>query len=341
MDFATQIAFQVKIAHDYYQDGLARGLKISPTRSAMSQMTRFKGQLFTNPGHFGVVAPIVETPDFPDGQLSLPLGMSASFILETPDPNFFNLTEIDFVPGNILYANNLAPDGGVPIFQSLPLKEDIVSLKLKNGPDRILKVEVETFDQRTVMVRDVYSAGPLATYSVDLTAFPEGAYRVNITTPARVETFPFFKSKALSWSRPLGVFEWFGPTAPPTTGESWQTESYTLQFQARRTYWNYYVVQRNWLHMESPFIDATPVEGETVGFSQPQESNLPDGQTAVLFTSSNSLPFRQVPDWEISLRSNGEKKGVLLPYASPDLIGLGKPPGFTEDVNFTNIYVYL
>lgn len=336
MDNLTKIAVTIQIEHSYFSDDLVQGLKISPTATGLSELSRFHGQLFTNGANFGVAVRAKNTDSGVEPQIPIPSGSSVPLALEATNPLFFNYTDISFSHGFLLYANNLNPEGDVCAFESLPLQEDRFSIPLSGEPARVLSVEIRKLDQTLVQKQELTTMAARSSVGIDMTTNPEGGYEATVTTSDQVHTYRFFKSKSLTWSQPLGVFEWFtpGPKVP-------QADGYTLRFTSRETYWQYYLVQKNWLELDEPNIEPITVEDKHIEFIRDPQSLLPNGQEAVLFTSTQPLPFKQIPNWMFRVKTKGEKKGIPLPYASPKQLGVGKIPGVDHEVHYSNIYVYL
>ena len=97
----------------------------------------------------------------------------------------------------------------------------------------------------------------------------------------------------LLFASPIGENPEFYPVQDlvPAKGDKTEVRSihYELKFEARKTFWNYYVV---------PPLGATiknlAIEGEpAVKFAGPWTIDLPNGLAAYRFISKRSLPFRQ------------------------------------------------
>ncbi len=118
---------------------------------------------------------------------------------------------------------------------------------------------------------------------------------------------------------PIGPLP-FPPTAPqpPATVPS-RTVPLVLEFEARRTTWQYYVVSQDG---RGAFGDDLSITGEGATFQRsPEPVTLPDGQSAVLFASSSPLPLRQHSPYKLRLR--GQRRG---PAGSRDPVAVDRLP---------------
>ncbi len=95
--------------------------------------------------------------------------------------------------------------------------------------------------------------------------------------------------------------------------------SYELKFEARETFWNYYVVPP-----PGETLQNLEIEGEPMDFAGPWAVNLPNGTPAYRFVSKKPLPFRQQSPFRFRLQ--GELKltssfGTLIDWLPVPPVG--------------------
>lgn len=101
------------------------------------------------------------------------------------------------------------------------------------------------------------------------------------------------------------------PFAMPTT------VNLVVQFEARETYWRYYVVSQS---LRGGFADNLAISGEGTKFRKSIDT-LPNGDLAVLFSATTSLPMEQRSSYRFSLA--GQRRGA---NGSSDTISVDRLP---------------
>jgi hypothetical protein len=134
------------------------------------------------------------------------------------------------------------------------------------------------------------------------------------------------------------------PTPPgPASPAPWiQPVTLILPFEARGTYWRYYIVPQS----ASQFSEDMAISGTATKFAKSTE-HLPNGDLAVLFTAGTALPLSQVSPYKFTLTgqrqgSNGSRDDIAvnrLPAAPPTPVW----PGPSSEVlaGSSEIYVYV
>lgn len=64
-----------------------------------------------------------------------------------------------------------------------------------------------------------------------------------------------------------------------------EASEYTIRFAARKTQWNYYVINRSEIELHDPIIGTK----NTIVFNLPVKVNLPTGESALCFSSGETL----------------------------------------------------
>ena len=130
--------------------------------------------------------------------------------------------------------------------------------------------------------------------------------------------------------------------APASSTPAIQSVVLTLPFQARETYWNYYICSHD---RAGGFSPGLKISGTGTTFAKSTEQ-LPNGDSAVLFAAADALPLRQLSPYRFQLSgkrqgSNGGRDSIALPWlpaaaASPVWPATGEPLAGRSE-----IYVYV
>ena len=134
------------------------------------------------------------------------------------------------------------------------------------------------------------------------------------------------------------------PTPPgPASPAPWiQPVTLILPFEARGTYWRYYIVPQS----ASQFSEDMAISGTGATFAKSTE-HLPNGDLAVLFTAGTALPLQQVSPYKFKLTgqrqgSNGSRDDIAvnrLPAAPPTPVW--PSPSGEALAGSSEIYVYV
>jgi hypothetical protein len=125
---------------------------------------------------------------------------------------------------------------------------------------------------------------------------------------------------------------------------------FTINYQARATQWQYYIINKSALALENPAIS-----GKTdIKFDGPQNVTIESGDQAILFSSgSNLLPLSQIPAYRFDLvnnqLSNSNELSKKTSAAKTIFKGLPNPdPGWIGMVNINTeiqvsspMYIYV
>lgn len=119
---------------------------------------------------------------------------------------------------------------------------------------------------------------------------------------------------------------------------------YKISYQARSTQWNYYVINRSRRPLNDPYIETK----NTIAFNAPVSVELPNGESALLFSSGNQfIPLRNYVDETFNLAdkgTNGSSVKTKIIFA-----GLPNPlPSRTDIIEFEGrremaspMYIYI
>jgi|GEM_PF-837163 len=126
---------------------------------------------------------------------------------------------------------------------------------------------------------------------------------------------------------------------------------FKIELTARSTQWQYYVINKNSVHVENPGIDGRL----NIAFDGPTRVTIPSGEEAMLFTSANKLlPLSVKPSFHLNLmnyktakeeneRAGPRFKGKILfkglPWPDPRRIAMAELNG--NAVFASPMYIYL
>lgn len=125
--------------------------------------------------------------------------------------------------------------------------------------------------------------------------------------------------------------------------------AFEIRLNARSTQWQYYIVNKSALELDSPAISGKPA----TGFTGPENVTIPTGQSAMLFSSGDLLPLSEVPKYKFDLvnnsaaanpssaqiKTNGKVIFKGLPNPDPGNVGIVMING--QKKTASPIYVYV
>jgi hypothetical protein len=340
MNQKAVILFQIALQHTFFKDGLAKGIQCTPTASGRRQLSSIRGHY--TPCHGGGVAVFPAPQNDKEGKTApIPPDLNTVLLLELTEADFINYTDLDDTgPGQIWYANSVTNRNPLPL-KRLDLKgpqfRADFSQKMPEGADAQRRVQIVRPNGEVILDKTYYTSPRESSYDVDLRAATDGAYELRYTVAGKTLKQAFFK-----WDQGLpravfGMFEWFATQKVKGNVREPLGQQFVFQFNARQTFWQYYLVKKNGISLRNPSIAPVKVGDRTVSFSQTNaDVVLPNGRHAMEFTSDQELPLQEIPRLEIMLEASGLAKGMLLPYAAPDLLYAAK----SATKRSSKIYVY-
>lgn len=117
--------------------------------------------------------------------------------------------------------------------------------------------------------------------------------------------------------------------------------SFNIQFNARATRWDYFIINTSNLDLQAPSIETN----DDFGFEGPEQATISNGQTALKFTSGNKLLLlSEVPKYKFSLvkaLQDGSKEEVFkrLPSPNPLYLETYNEDGITKASSPMYIYI--
>jgi hypothetical protein len=376
----------VRLRHDYYNDqgGRCPDFAVVPTPDCAQLMTSL-GMVFRDQGHgFTILIDEARVPAllayvaarFRAQAPGAGCWTRLSFLLVPRNPLFVGITDLPITTdpdADNLYVSNL---------QARPVRGQML-LGGAGGvggealyPVTGSSLTVPTPAGRIAILTDLSGAPVAAPTAADgaatrftLTGLPWGRYGIGFANPAgqaarpprgspAAQAFLFLPGKprslclvdlllaqpAAGIGNPAAY-----PIAPPVeqrrraaTPAPLSPVDLILPFRSRGTYWRYYVVSQG----RGPFADTLRIAGKGTSFAK-SAATLPNGDPAILFTSSTALPLQQRSPFRFSLSghrhgANGSLDPIsiaALPAASPAPVW----PAASGDVRAgaSEIYVYV
>ncbi len=339
MQLSANVLFQVALKHSYFKDGLLKGLTCLPTDSGKLQLENIQGVCHSYHGGIAAVSPQAKgnttvSPRIKDTNIA--------FALKLTNPDFINFTTLqDLPPGMVLYGNNLGSANRPVKMSSIRVRPPQWEIDLAPLLPKTLNAQRHILITRpngAVVLDQSFVTSPKdTTCRVNLRSDSDGAYTVAYTAGGKTIDQLFFKWDAGVKQNVLGFFEWFGHQGGQAQSPTTLGAESTLQFERRKTFWQYYLVLKNKTDFKNPHIAPVTVGTQTVNFVQTNSNVLlPDGKHAVEFTSDQLLPLQESPKMDILLEATGLIKGMQLPYAAPDLLYEASTPTARN----SKIYVY-
>lgn len=134
------------------------------------------------------------------------------------------------------------------------------------------------------------------------------------------------------------------PADASTTGQCFDDVAYRLAFDARSTSWKYFVVSQD----PASVLGQVQIHGKDAVFQQePARTILPDGSSAIVFTSQSPLPLRQKSALHFQLTgqrrdANGHENPIKisrLPVAASAPVWPGQDQQSATGVSEIFVYV--
>jgi hypothetical protein len=273
----------------------------------------------------------------------LPLDLNWVFYLHSTDVDFPNYTQWEVPPrGQAWYSNNLQGGQQPEKFELLPLQGDRFSVdftgQMPPQPSASRSLELRHLNGKLALSQTYFTQPSNPLVPLDLRALPDGGYQLSVTIGEKTLSYSFLKWVSKTPNGFGSFFEWYSCLNPTQPSPIAADQTYTFSFQARETYWQYFLVKKNGIPLRDATISPVHFQGRTVNF-QPasEEVTLPNGMTAVEFDADGTLPFQERPEMNVQLEASGLAKGMRLPNASPELLY----PAKSATELSSRIYVYL
>jgi hypothetical protein len=126
-----------------------------------------------------------------------------------------------------------------------------------------------------------------------------------------------------------------------SSGEFPSPPGFTVQFQARSTFWRYFVVSRYSGALKHLAINSVD---ETLSFTEPKAVRLTNGEEAYMFECEQELPLRERSPVNFQLRKNrgGNSDKVVLNRMPVPSIEMIKPDSREAGAKiFSEVIIYI
>ncbi|UZD21716.1 hypothetical protein PBT90_19570 [Algoriphagus halophytocola] len=366
---------EVALRHDFYKDGIAKGISLHPSAETAHLLKNGRILFKTTPGGAVLLYRAEEDESTPISPLKVPLSF---FFYLYPENigSFYQITDLD--EGSKKYES-----GKIPFFFNIPnqastdsASPEILSYRLLDGARRkVFSLDVK-LNPEPASVRlkvrnskgEVISAAKSSTgewlpdlaeilpdsqgnfrFVFDLSGKAEGLYTITLRDEAD-STDLWSKAYFLADDFPsscIGLFEIKYDTAPAHLYGP--KEYYQLNFTSLESLWTYFIVNGNQkidlvtnnLSIEDDGNEGTVPYG-TYNFNQigasPNVNIKLNGKETVVFRSESKIPFFEIPKLNLKLvKSPGNQ--VLIPNL-PNPSRSAATKDSEGDIN-TEIYVYI
>lgn len=316
----------------------------------------------------------------PDGGEDGQYWTRLSFVLSLKNPSFINFTEIPIntnpTERNFYFTNQSAHRSGGEVLLSegervdggalLPVEGSEVRVETPAGVKEVVALDIAGFPA-LVVPRCVTEPGPPPTQVcrdfvfLDFSTLDHDKYVIEYRTePGRESPLPRPMLYTTAQPVPLCFIDllFSKPTSDaagiypvnlfPADGEpSIKPVRYVLRFQARSTFWRYYIVpQPQREELEDLAIESLRDTPPAV-FSGPTEVRLVTGAPAYRFVSDERLQLQQQSNYRFRLKGHSRRaRGIddvlirRLPVAASKQV-LPEGGSNEPDQNYSDIYVYV
>jgi hypothetical protein len=368
--------FEVSVLHDYFRDGIAKDIKLTPTRE--TQETLRKGRMLWRETPKGMAVLYRTENDLatPEVALNPPVDFFFFFTSENT-PQFFTVTQLkkgtrSYQSGDFLAFQsspaNASPDPENPEKIELDLwdgarsKVFITRITLNPVPSRVIFQVKDAAGTKIHSGKDI-TGNPLPLdldlfpdekgeflLSVDLMGKPEGNYTLTLRNEANTQDLwkkEYFLTQDPEVKSALGVLKISYRSAPDRLyGDR---EYYALDLKRKATKWTYIIVsQNNKVDLgtaQLSILDKGNPPGtpySTYNFQQigaaPNAAIKVNNAETVIFKSQVPIPFFESPKLNLELRRKPGNRVLFGHLPNPSRSGAVKvSPG--EEIS--EIYVFI
>ncbi len=368
--------FNLNIAHNYYEDGVAKGLTIVPTIETSKLLSNGR-MLFKTNGEGRVVVLYKTLDDEVTPLIDLGKDLKFTFVLKLDvNAEFFNITDLDesvskvHNSANIIYFKNDPTSASDDPFSPEPINHSIIDkvrsslftyqFEVTSNPAQVLLIvtdeagpvsvgkEVDGTPFDTTLTLSISELNSFL-QQIDLRNRPKGKYTITIrdigdTTTLKEEVI--YVDNVLVPQKIVGVIDLVYDTA---NNEIYgDTEEYQLVFERKNTMWKYLVVNKS-NKVDLTAQDLTIVdEGIATGpyvintfareGSEPHSSIRINDLDTVIFKSNIPIPFYEQPKINLELKTSPGDDKLVTHLPNPAHSGLIKKESGDQ---LSEIYVFI
>ncbi len=348
LTFQYQTLFTINTQHHYYKKAKGNVFQYKPTPATEALLKKMNLVCRSEQGNLSVLYD-VKSLERIEKYLTENPATCLQFYLTVSEPYFINITEIPTEGiGKIIHLKNqdtkpaLSQEASVSqkdiypvytnnfIYQNQQKKE--THILLKNALGEVIWENKVAPAQKSLVQLKENKAGLYFFYEND----------------KEIEKFIYLVSESVILPLALVEIDFQGELSKQLLSnirnqENFSPWQFEIQFQARMTYWKYFIIPK----YENGLEDLDIEVGKTkVTFKGPLKTQIPNGQRAYLFESVEALHIQQAGQYEFQLVQNKDSKGKKnqriiqrLPLASLSTL---YPQGREQTTKiYSEIYVYL
>jgi hypothetical protein len=289
-----------------------------------------------------------------------------TFLLSMVSPLFVGITDIPIgtkPTRRTLYANNMQAheESGTIVLSKgpfmgtasrCPVTGDDLTIVVPGDTKSITvsdisgAVVIPAADSSNPVPIPIYKLGQFSSASLNFAGLPYDLYTIAVQPGSGAQKRPHAYPRTLAYVPPSPVTmcmldilltqptegaPGFYPLTAPPNGRGFLRPSpdaaYVLPFNARNTYWEYYIVSRD-PAAQLTDVRIEPLERDAINFlEQPDPGPLPDGSLPIVLRSETTLPLRQSPPERFRLTArrtdpSGRSNDILV---SPLPVAPGAP----------------
>lgn len=367
--------FEVSVLHDYFKEGLARDIKLIPTRETQDLLR--KGRMLWRETPQGIVVLYRAELDLTSPEVALAAPIDFFFFIESRTTQFFAVTQVTEGPrtyqaGDILaFQNspaNASTDAETPekieleIWDGARAKTFLTRMTLNPKPTKVLFQVRDASGTKISSGQDETGAAfPLDLeitpddqgeflISLDIKGKPEGNYSLTLRNAADTQDLwkkEYFLTQDPEVRSALGVMKISYRAAPNHLYGS--KEYYAINFKRKATKWTYIIVSQNKKidlgSAQLSILDKGNPPGSpysTYNFQQvgtaPNADLKVNNSETVIFKSQVPIPFFESPKLNLELRRKPGNRVLFGSLPNPSRTGSIKvSPG--EEIS--EIYVFI
>jgi hypothetical protein len=367
--------FEVSVLHDYFKEGLARDIKLNPTRETQDLLR--KGRMLWRETPQGIVVLYRAELDLTSPEVALAAPIDFFFFIESRTPQFFAVTQLTEGPrtyqaGDFLAfqnsPSNASTDSETPekielkIWDGARAKTFLTRLTLNPKPAKVLfQIRDASGTKISSGLDEIGAALPLDLeitpddkgeflISLDIKGKPEGNYSLTLRNAADTQDLwkkEYFLTQDPEVKSALGVMKISYRPAPNHIYGS--KECYAINFKRKATKWTYIIVSQNKKidlgSAQLSILDKGNPPGSpyaTYNFQQvgtaPNADLKVNNAETVIFKSQVPIPFFESPKLNLELRRKPGNRVLFGSLPNPSRTGAIKvSPG--EEIS--EIYVFI
>lgn len=368
--------FEVSILHDYFLDGVAKGIRLIPTEETAELMK--KGRMLSRQTPKGLLVLYSSEEDRLTPEVSLTTPVHFHFWVQSDDPAlFFAVTDLrkggrTFKSGECLAFRSVPANASenqanpekiqLDLWDGIRPKSQSIRLSLSPVPSKVL-LQVKDPSGNQISSGFDSSGTPLPLdrellpddrgdflLAIDLKGKPEGNYQVilrdaaNTTDLWKKEYFLTHNPPSLS---PVGVLRLSYPAAPDRLYGP--MEYFAIDLKRKSTKWTYYIISQNkkvdlaaaQLSIQDkgnpPGSPYATYIFQQIGTAPNADVKVNNAET-VIFKSQVPIPFFEGPKLNLELRRKPGNRVLFSHLPNPSRTGTVKVnPG--EEIS--EIYVFI